>query len=61
MQESNSKNLEDLVSKLDEDRAWLLKNIDNGKWPELRIKLADLEREMSKFILRAKEYNSKNS
>ena len=61
MQESNSKNLENLVSKLDEDRAWLLKNIDNGKWPELRIKLADLEREMSKFILRAKEYNSKNS
>ena len=61
MQESNSKNLEDLVSKLDEDRAWLLKNIDNGKWPELRIKLADLEREISKFILRAKEYNSKNS
>ena len=57
MQDSNLENLEYLISKLDEDRTWLLKNIDNGKWPELRVELATLEREISKFILRVKEYN----
>ncbi len=58
MQDTKQQNLENLVSKLDEDRAWLLKNIDEGKWAELRSELASLEREISKFILRAKEYNS---
>jgi len=60
MKEENLNNLENLVSKLDSDRSWILKNIDNGKWSELRIELASLEREISKFILRAKEYNCKN-
>ena len=60
MKEENFKKMENLVSKLDGDRSWILKNIDNGKWPELRIELATLEREISKFILRAKEYNCKN-
>tara|TARA_Y100000589_G_scaffold332188_1_gene390085 strand:- start:2351 stop:2542 length:192 start_codon:yes stop_codon:yes gene_type:complete len=54
----NNEKLEKLISKLDEDRAWLLKNIDKGKWPELRMEIAQLEREISKFILRAKEINS---
>ena len=57
MKEENFKNLENLLSKLDNDRSWILKNIDNGKWSELRTELATLEREISKFILRAKEYN----
>ena len=60
MKEENFKNIENLLSKLDSDRSWILKNIDNGKWSELRIELATLEREISKFILRAKEYNCKN-
>ena len=60
MKEENLKNLESLISKLDSDRSWILKNIDKGKWSELRIELAALEREISKFILRAKEYNCKN-
>ena len=60
MKEENLKNLESLISKLDSDRSWILKNIDKGKWSELRVELADLEREISKFILRAKEYNCKN-
>ena len=59
MKEENFKNIENLVSSLDNDRSWILKNIDNGRWPELRIELATLEREISKFILRAKEYNCK--
>jgi len=57
MKEENFKNIENLVSMLDRDRSWILKNIDSGKWSELRIELATLERELSKFILRVKEYN----
>ena len=60
MKEENFGNLENLLSKLDSDRSWILKNIDNGKWSELRTELATLEREISKFILRAKEYNCNN-
>tara|TARA_Y100000589_G_C26933453_1_gene539318 strand:- start:464 stop:649 length:186 start_codon:yes stop_codon:yes gene_type:complete len=61
MKEEELKNIESLISKLDKDRLWILKNIDNGKWKELRKELATLEREMNKFILRAKEYNCKNN
>ena len=57
MKDENFKNIENLVSLLDRDRSWILKNIDSGKWSELRIELATLERELSKFILRVKEYN----
>ena len=60
MKEENFKNIENLLSKLDSDRSWILKNIDKGKWPELRIELATLEREISKLILRVKEYNWSN-
>ena len=60
MKEENLKKIENLVSKLDDERSWILKNIDKGKWSELRIELATLEREISKFILRAKEYDCKN-
>ena len=60
MKEENFKNIESLVSILDKDRSWILKNIDSGQWPELRIELAALEREISKFILRVKEYNCNN-
>tara|TARA_Y100001978_G_C23413655_1_gene300354 strand:- start:116 stop:304 length:189 start_codon:yes stop_codon:yes gene_type:complete len=56
--QKSAKNLEQLVFKLDEERSWLLKNIDNGKWPEIRKELAALEREISKFILRLKDVNS---
>ena len=60
MKEENFKNIENLISKLDSDRSWILKNIDSGKWSELRTELATLEREISKFILRAQEYNCSN-
>ena len=60
MKEENFKKIENLLSKLDSDRSWILKNIDNGKWSELRIELATLEREISKLILRVKEYNCNN-
>ena len=57
MQDHNSINLEDLILKLDQDRAWLLENLDKGKWSEMRGELADLERKISKLIIRVQESN----
>ena len=54
----SKKDFENLVSRLDSERSWLLKNIDKGKWPAMRSELAALEREISKFILRLKDVNS---
>ena len=55
MQDQNSENQEDLILKLDQDRAWLLENLDKGKWSEIRNELADLERKISKLIIRVQE------
>ena len=60
MRDQNLKNEQDLIAKLDQDREWLLKNIDSGKWPKLRSQIAALERELSRFILRARENNSES-
>ena len=60
MQDQNSKNQEDLILKLDQDRAWLLENLDKGKWSEIRSELADLERKISKLIIRVQESNIDN-
>ena len=57
MQDHNSINQEDLILKLDQDRAWLLENLDKGKWSEMRSELADLERKISKLIIRVQESN----
>ena len=56
--QGSEKDLKKIVSKLDNERSWLLKNIDNGKWPEIRKELASLEREISKLILRLKDVDS---
>ena len=55
MQDHNSENQEDLILKLDQDRAWLLENLDKGKWSEIRSELADLERKISKLIIRVQD------
>ena len=57
MQDPNTANQEDLISKLDQDRAWLLQNLDEGKWPEIRSELALLERKISKLIISVQENN----
>ena len=44
-----------LISKLNEDRAWILEQIDNGRWPKLRSDLAALERELGQLLIRAGE------
>ena len=56
--QGSEKDLEKLISRLDNERSWLLKNIDNGKWSEIRKDLASLEREISKLILRLKDVDS---
>ena len=57
MQDSNTKNKSKLILKLDQDRAWLLENLDKGKWPEIRSELAELERKISKLIISVQENN----
>ena len=57
MQETNTLNQGDLLLKLDQDRAWLLENLDKGKWPEIRSELAALERKISKLIISVQENN----
>ena len=60
MQDHKSINQENLIFKLDQDRAWLLENLDKGKWSEIRKELADLERKISKLIIRVQESNINN-
>ena len=55
MQDPNTANQGDLILKLDQDRAWLLENLDKGRWSEIRSELADLERKINKFIIRVQE------
>ena len=57
MHDLNSTNQEDLILKLDQHRAWLLENLDKGKWSAIRSEIADLERKISKLIIRVQESN----
>ena len=52
---SSSEDFKALVQKLDADRAWLLQQIDEGRWPELRLDLAALERELGQMLTRVGE------
>ena len=52
---SSSENLRALVQQLDADRAWLLQQIDEGRWPDLRMDLAALERELGQMLTRVGE------
>ena len=60
MQDTNTANKGDLILKLDQDRSWLLENLDKGKWPEIRSELAALERKISKLIISLQENNVDN-
>ena len=53
--EPSSADLATLINDLDQDRAWLLEQIDRGRWPELRLDLAALERELGQLLIRAGE------
>jgi hypothetical protein len=45
----------ELVEQLRADRLWLLQQIDGGRWPELRLDLAALERELGQVLEQAQE------
>jgi hypothetical protein len=51
----------ELIAQLETDRAWLLEQIDRGRWPELRLDLAALERELGQLLLRASEQFSEKA
>ena len=48
--------LRDLVEKLNKDRAWILEQLDRGRWSEFRSDLAGLERELGQLLTRVTEY-----
>ncbi len=47
--------LSKLIAMLDKDRSWLLEQIDRGKWPELRLDLAALERDLGQLLTKASD------
>ena len=51
----SSQDLQELVQQLDADRAWLLQQIDGGRWSELRYDLAALERELGQLLTRVSD------
>ncbi len=55
-----SNDLPKLIKKLDKDRAWLLEQIDRGNWPELRVDLASLERELGQLLIKASDLVDEN-
>ena len=55
MPDPSSTGMDDLLQQLDRDRSWLLQQIDGGRWSELRLDLAALERELGQLITRASE------
>ena len=50
---NESADLSELIDRLEKDRAWLLEQIDRGKWPQLRLELASLERELGQLLTKA--------
>ena len=51
----NQPTTEELLEQLRRDRLWLLQQIDGGRWPELRLDLAALERELGQLLEQAQE------
>lgn len=45
----------ELLTQLGEDRLWLLRQLDSGRWSEWRLDLAALERELGQLIYQAGE------
>ena len=45
----------ELLEQLQADRLWLLRQIDSGAWPDWRLDLAALERELGQLLDQAAE------
>ena len=46
---------DDLLRQLRQDRLWLLRQIDAGRWPQWRLDLAALERDLGLLLDQAAE------
>jgi len=46
---------EALLEQLQSDRLWLLQQLDQGRWPDLRLDLAALERELGQLLEQAQQ------
>jgi len=47
--------LRSVLEALQEDRLWLLRQLDSGRWPQWRLDLAALERELGQMLDQAGE------
>ena len=45
----------ELLNQLQQDRRWLLRQLDQGQWHEVRLDLAALERELGQLLDKASE------
>ena len=59
-QKKQSSELTELVKKLNNDRSWILQQLDKGSWPEFRPDLAALERELGQLLTRVTENIEEN-
>lgn len=53
--QGSREDLRTLLERLQEDRLWLLRQLDSGRWPEWRLDLAALERELGQLLDQATE------
>ena len=51
--DANAISTPELLEQLQADRVWLLQQIDGGRWPDLRLDLAALERELGQLLEQA--------
>ncbi|MBM5791050.1 MAG: hypothetical protein FJ053_04685 [Cyanobacteria bacterium M_surface_10_m1_298] len=51
----NTISTEALLEQLQSDRLWLLQQLDQGRWPDLRLDLAALERELGQLLEQAQQ------
>jgi hypothetical protein len=47
--------LRSVLEALQDDRLWLLRQLDSGRWPQWRLDLAALERELGQLLDQAGE------
>jgi hypothetical protein len=52
---ASREDLRALLESLQDDRLWLLRQLDSGRWPAWRLDLAALERELGQLLDRASE------
>lgn len=53
--EGGVETLRQLLDHLGDDRRWLLRQLDSGRWPEWRLDLAALERELGQLLDQVEE------